>query len=234
MRALILLPLLAMSACIIPTPAPGFGTACLAGELPENLYEYDGDNLLFEIEGTVITDGTGPMPETAMECYGTVHRVLQIEDDEGVVWSLGYGIEDALGDDTTPSMPVEPGQEVQLTYRTVQSFGSANGFVLEDEHGLVAALESGTWGPALEQGDVPGLTVTSGAQMTTVDSECGVEGHFAWSFAGDEVLEVQPYGERTLAIDGSDFTVIAVANLQWQGQVQCTDLAGTEIWAVFR
>jgi hypothetical protein len=234
MRTLHLLPLLALSACIIPTPAPGFGTACLGGDLPENLYEYDGDNLLFEIEGTVIDDGVGPMPETAMECYGTVHRVLQIEDDEGVVWSLGYGIEDALGGDRTPYMLVDPGQAVSLRYRTVQSFGSANGFVLEDEAGLVAALESGTWGPALEEGDVPGLAVSSGEQMTTVDSECGAEGHFAWSFEGDETLEVQPYGERTLAIDGQDYSVFAVANLQWQGEVQCTDLAGTKIWAVFR
>jgi hypothetical protein len=231
---ILLLPLLATVACDTPVLELGHATACLAGELPENLYEYDGDNLLFEIEGTVVSDEAGAMPETTMECYWTVERVLTIEAGDGVTWSVGYGVEDPEGALVTPALDVAPGDAVSLTYRSVQSFGSANGFVLEDEAGLVAALESGTWGPALEPGDVPGLNVSSGEMIGTQDSECGTEGHFAWAFEGDEPVEVDPFGEDTVTIGGQAYTAMAVANLQWQGDVQCTDLAGDEIWAVFR
>ena len=235
MRTLpLLLPLLATVACELPVLELGHATACLAGELPENLHEYDGDNLLFEVEGTVVSDEAGAMPETAMECYWTVDRVLTIEDTEGVQWSVGYGVETPEGVSDTPALDVEVGEAVSLTYRTVQSFGAANGFVLEDDDGLVAALESGTWGPALEAGDLPGLTVTSGAMIGTQDSECGTEGHFAWSFAGDDTVEVDPYNQDTVTIGGAAYNAMAVANLQWQGDVQCTDLAGDEVWALFR
>jgi hypothetical protein len=235
MRTLpLLLPLLAAVACDPSMLEVGHATACLAGDLPENLFEYDGDNLLFEIEGSVISDEAGAMPETAMECYWTIDRVLTIEDTEGVLWSVGYGVEDPDGNADTPALDVEEGEAVSLVYRSVQSFGAANGFVLEDDDGLVAALESGTWGPALEDGDVPGLAVTSGDMIGTQDSECGTEGHFAWSFAGDDTVEVDPYGQDTVTIAGAPYTAMAVANLQWQGDVQCTDLAGDEVWAVFR
>ncbi len=229
-----LIALSPLAACDTPVIERGRATACLAGDLPENLYEYDGDNLLFEIEGTVVSDTAEAMPETAMVCYWTIDRVLTIEDSEGTVWSLGYGVEDPEGVSDTPALDVEVGETVSLTYRTVQSFGAANGFVLQDDDGLVAALESGTWGPALEDGDVPGLSVTSGERMGTIDSECGTEGHFAWSFEGDSTVSVDTYGEDIVTIDGAETTAIAVANLQWQGDVQCTDLAGDEIWAVFR
>ncbi len=127
MRTLSLLPLLALLACdlVEPDPERGYATACLAGDLPANLYEYDGDNLLFEVEGVVISDEAGAMPETHMECYWTIDRVLVIEDAEGVTWSVGYGVEAPDGVSETPALDVEVGESVSLTYRSVQAFGSA-------------------------------------------------------------------------------------------------------------
>ncbi len=81
---------------------------------------------------------------------------------------------------------------------------------------------------------MPGLSVGSGEMIGTIESECGTEGHFSWAFEGDSAVEVAPYSSDTVTIDGSDYTAMAIANLQWQGDVQCTDLAGDEIWAVFR
>jgi len=235
MRTLCLLIALSpLVACDTPILEKGSGTSCLAGDLPENLYELDGDNWLFEVEGTVVSDAAEAMPETAMECYFTIDRVLTIEDAEGTLWSVGYGVEDPEGISDTPALDVEVGETVSLTYRTVQSFGAANGFVLEDDDGLVAALESGTWGPALEAGDLPGFTVDSGEMIGTTDSECGTEGHFPWTFAGGTTVTVAPYSEDTVTIGGADYTAMAIANLQWQGDVLCTDLAGDEIWALFR
>jgi hypothetical protein len=232
---LLTLPLLLpLAACEETEPTRGTTTACLAGDLPENLYEYDGENMLFEVEGTVLSDEAGEMPETDAECYWTQHRVLQIEDAEGVVWSVGYGIEEPNGDDVTPALDLAAGDSVSLSYRMVQSFGSAHGFVIEDADGLVAALESGTWGPALEDGDVPGLTVQDGDLLDTLEVECGTEGHFQWTFEGDTTTTVAPYGLGAMDIDGVDYTAMAVANMQWQGDVQCTDLAGDQMWAVFR
>ncbi len=238
MRPLPLLPtlvlLLPLAACEEIEPTRGITSACLAGDLPENLYEYDGENMLFEVEGTVLSDEAGAMPESNAECYWTQHRVLQIEDAEGVVWSVGYGIEEPNEADVTPALDLTAGDSVSLTYRMVQSFGSAHGFVIEDDEGLVAALESGTWGPALEDGDVPGLTVQDGDLLNTLEAECGTEGHFQWVFEGDNDTTVAPYGLGDLSIGGVDYTAMAVANMQWQGDVLCTDLAGDQMWAVFR
>ena len=101
MRALTLtFTFLTLAACDTSIGEPGRATACLAGTLPENLYEYEGDNLLFEVEGTVLSDEAGPMPETAMECYFTISRVLRLEDAEGTIWSLGYA---GTGDPLLPA-----------------------------------------------------------------------------------------------------------------------------------
>jgi hypothetical protein len=234
MRTLTLLPFLALVACDTPVIERGHATACLAGDVADNLYELYETSLLFEVEGTVISDEAGAMPETPMECYWTIDRVLTIEDAEGTTWTLGYGVADPDGEPVTFSLDLEPGQSVSLLFRSVQQFGAANGFVLQDDDGLVAALESGTWGPALEASDVPGLRVKSGSMIGTIDSDCGTEGHFAWAFEADETIEVEPFSHDAITIDGAVYSALAVANLQWQGDVQCTDLAGDGIWAVYR
>lgn len=233
-RIAFLLPLLPLTACTASwkdAPA-GFASACLAGALPADLYEQGGAT--FEIDGTVLSDGVDTLPDTSMECYGAHPRVLVLEDGEGVVWSLAYGITDPDDVDATPALDVTVGQTIHLLYRTVAEFGSAQGFVLTDDAGLVAALESGTWGPALEDGDVPDLSVTDGEMMGTLESECGTEGHFAWSFAGDETVDVQPFGQGTVPIGGIDYLAMAVANMQWQGDILCTDMANDQMWAVVR
>ncbi|MFH1469626.1 MAG: hypothetical protein ABIO70_34895 [Pseudomonadota bacterium] len=232
---LTLISLSSLAACAADwQDAPeGFASACLSGDIPEDLYEQGGAS--FTIDGTVIAEGEDTLPpEDLMECYGQRDRVLTLEDGDAGTWHVAFGITDPDDAMATPAMDVVVGQEVHLLYRTVASFGTAQGFVLTDDDGLVAALESGTWGPALQDGDVPGLSVSDGEMMGTLESECGTEGHFAWSFAGDETVEVQPYGSGTVPIDGIDHLALAVANMQWQGDVLCTDLAGDQMWAVFR
>jgi len=158
-----LLLLLALPACDLlgdDGPFTGFASACLGGGMPDDLYEQGGAS--FEIEGTVLSDTGGEPPPSDVECYGFRSRLLSIEDADGTVWTLSYGITDPEGGFETLALDVVPGQAVSLLYRLVAEFGTAQGFVLTDEDGLVAALESGTWGPALEDGDVPGLAVSDG------------------------------------------------------------------------
>jgi hypothetical protein len=235
-RITILLPLLPLAACDWidgrnNAPA-GFASACLSGPRPEDLYEQGG--ALFEIEGTVLSDEAGTPPASDMECYGERDRLLSIEEADGTVRVLSYGIADPDGGLETPALDVTVGQQVSLLYRVVAEFGSAQGFVLSDADGLVAALESGTWGPALQDGDVPGLSVRDGNLMYTLEEECGTAGHFEWVFAGDEEVVVEPYGPGSVSIGGALFEAWAIANMQWQGDVQCTDLANDQMWAVFR
>ena len=213
-------------------PFKGFASACLGGALPEDLYEQGG--AVFEIDGTVVSDVEGEPPPSDVECYGERSRVLSIQDAEGAVWTLSYGIADPEGGLEALALDVSAGQAVHLLYRLVAEFGSAQGFVLTDEDGLVAALESGTWGPALQDGDVPGLSVDDGIMFATTDEECGTAGHFQWIFSGDEDVEIEPYSLGSVPIDGVTYQAWSVANLQWQGQIQCTDTADDQMWAVFR
>jgi hypothetical protein len=231
----LLLALFALPACDLfgdDGPFTGFASACLTGALPDDLYEQGGAT--FEIEGTVLSDTAGEPPPSDVECYGFRSRLLAIEDTEGTVWTLSYGITDPDGNLETLALDVAAGQSVSLLYRLVAEFGTAQGFVLTDDDGLVAALESGTWGPALQDGDVPGLSVEDGIMFAETEEECGTAGHFQWVFTGDEAVEIEPYNLGSVPIGGVDYQAWSVANMQWQGQIQCTDTADDQMWAVFR
>ena len=97
----------------------------------------------------------------------------------------------------------------------------------EDETGLVAALESGTWGNALEPEDLPGLAVSSGERVGTVEDQCGTVVRSEILFEGDDAVSLIPYGAGPVLVAGTALQALAVSNESWEGDVVCTDLAGT-------
>jgi hypothetical protein len=128
----------------------GSGAACIDG----NLSFFDPvlpptRPITLDISGTVIADGAIDAMDSVFECWGQVYRALEVLDSDGVTWRIGYGLEDSNGDDVTPAMDLTPGDTVSVRYRAVQEFGSAHGFVVEDDAERVAALEVATWDNAL-------------------------------------------------------------------------------------
>ena len=99
---------------------------------------------------------------------------------------------------------------------------------------MVAALEQGTWGPALQDGDVPGLELSVGEQYGSVEDQCGVQTWTELAFDAESLAVLLPYEAGPLYLGGQSLTAYAIASSQWQGDVQCTDLAGELIWGLFR
>jgi len=214
-------------------PEPGWATTCLEGDV-DQFDTGNFDTYAFDFSGTVVSDGPGNDIDSPLECYRDMARILEVDDGEGTVWRLGYAVQDADGQDTTPEMDLAPGATVSVSFRSVQQFGAANGFVVQDESGLVAALESGTWGPALVPEDLEDLVVSSGEGVGTVEDQCGTLLRSEILFEGDDATSLTPYSTGPVTVAGNELQAMAVINESWQGDVLCTDLAGNLSWAVFR
>jgi len=218
---------------------PGEATACL-GQTIEKSYPaaYD-ETPSWAVEGVVLSFGPAgdAIADALVDCGPSLSQVLRIEAPDTIVWTLGYGIEDpSLGDVSEP-LDVAVGDVVSLTFRAVQSFGSAAGFVLTDAEGLVAALEVGTWGGALEPGDVPGYRVEAGEAVMEEEGGCGTFEHRQTDLYGHytEPSSFNP-GEwgPVEGEDGVTRWARAIQHFEYVGQPSCTDVAGAWSWAIWR
>lgn len=216
-------------------PTVGFVHACVSGPF-DNPYE-DPEYSSFwttSVSGTVVSDAAGSdVGDTPLECYGFAHRVLTLTDAEGETWRFSYGVDDGDEQDVTPALDVSAGGAVTVTFRAVLDFGSANGFVVTDSAGLVGAVEAGTWGSALEAGDVPGLTVQVGDPYGEVDTDCGTRVHDELVFVGDTSVTLAPFEVGSVSVGGVPLDAYGMVATRFE-DVQCTDLAGNVSWAVFR
>ncbi len=229
--ALCVLSTLLASACGFER---GHAAVCVADSLSFQDPE-DPENILIDRSGTVVSDEEnpeGPDPST-FECDALASRFLTLEDANGEQLRLGYGWRDDDDTDITEPLPVSVGDSVELRYRELQSFGTASGFVLQDDDGLVAAVEVGTWGNALQDGDVPGLTVSSGAVYASAYTQCGTQEAHLTELQGDETIGLQALEKGDLQIGGASYTALPLANYGYSS-TNCTDLAGASIWAVWR
>ncbi len=229
-------PLLLMVACSDKDGGPiyadydvGTATACLelgdaatAGAETESI----------DLTGQVYDDDAGTLTGNLHPC-GAVSRVLTILGDDGGIYELGYGVTDADGKDITRKLDVVSGDDVYLHFVSVESFGSASGFVLQDNDSVIAALEVGTWGPALEPGAVPGLTVSAGEVVGGGNTECGATAATEILFAGDAERSARPVEDLLITVSGEALNAYAVAAWEYT-EADCTDVAGAFIWGVFR
>ena len=214
-------------------PAPGALRVCLAGD-----QEADVSSEQFSLvldEATVLSDeAVSSWPTTGgLECWGTPTRALQVEDAAtGAVWWIGYALQDGDGADATPALDVVVGQRVSVLYRAVLSFGMTHGVVIRDDAGVVAVLEEGAWGTALEADD-HGLPISlEEAEYAREDDGCGTLIHRSIAF-GAERLDPWASAPVTLAEAGGEVTAFAVINTTFE-DVSCTDVAGQQAWAVVR
>lgn len=106
------------------TPSLGSGAACIDGDL--SFFDPvlpPTSPITLDISGTVVSDGPSGALNSPFECWGTVYRALEVLDSDGVTWKIGYGLEDADGENVTPAMDLTPGDTVSVRYQAVQEFG---------------------------------------------------------------------------------------------------------------
>jgi hypothetical protein len=210
--------------------------ACVGGDAPDPYQDVQDSWWTADVSGTVVSDGamSGAL-DTAFYCEGTADRVLIVEDADGAQWHFTYGVRDADGADTTPPLDVAAGDAVTVRYRAVLDFGQANGWVATDADGaVVAAFEAGTWGSALQDGDVPGLSVDGSEPIAEVPTDCGPRIHHWLTFTGDDEVQIKPFGMQTVTVGGQALTAYGAIATGFDERVQCTDLAGVTSWAVAR
>jgi hypothetical protein len=218
----------------------GNGQTWLASnQPPPSDPKYRESREVAEVAGVVTAvDGSVAPPSGWQRWYlvGEATRTITIRADDAVEWKLGYRIEQ--GDpavDATPTLQALVGSRVRLVYRAVRSFGSAAGFVLSDDHGVVLAMDLATYGDPLKPDDVPGLTVADGTVLGTVKNDCFDRRNTALVFAGDTSAEVRPGDQAAVSIKGARYTALALFSFKAAGELRCTDIAGEgRGWAVSR
>jgi hypothetical protein len=128
---------------------------------------------------------------------------------------------------------VRSGDDVYLHFVSVQSFGEAEGFVLQDNDSVIGALEVGTWGPALEEGSFPGLTVVAGDPVGGGSEDCGDVVANELVFQGDAERRITPVEDELITAGATAYHAYALASWDYE-TTTCTDVAGEQIWAAIR
>lgn len=186
----------------------------------------DQDDLDLTIDGTVV----------AVAGCADATWAVSVETATGDLYTVGFTVSDGATD-LTPAIPsVVEGEAVSLRVRKRLVWGTVTGFVLTDGGGVAVAVEQGGWGGALEDGDVPGLTVALGELVAIEETICEpLEGH-AIDFEGDALVSVVPVGDDTVSIGGVPYTAFAVAAWEHGPSATCTVLDDSDVtsWLVYR
>ena len=156
--------------------------------------------------------------------------VFQTEDAEHVI---GYSILDPEGNDTSFIPDWTSAENVTLSTHISFVFGMSYGLVLEDDSGIMLALDEGTWGGALKNAELPFEVGQSESEVGFIEEECMTKTGFALTI-GDE--ELVPFGEFAIDIDGQDFTFLSVSAIEYgPGQsCQISDMSDEFAWGIFR
>lgn len=207
-------------------------TACLTPPIGTTL-ETDGETHLVEVVGQITADRAAETdPSAGVRCDGAV-RELEVSTPGGDEWVVGYGWSEG-GLDVTPRLGVTPNSSVVLRFRWVTSFGDAAGFTLYEEDRLVAALDVGTWGPALTPDDLPpGVRVSQGRVTGSDRQDCGHRVARELVFEADETVTLEAVDRAPIRVDGIPSDAWALGGWGWE-EATCADLAGEFSWALWR
>jgi hypothetical protein len=194
---------------------------------------------------TVVVEGTLAVPaapalrqtltDNAWYRGGEATRVLAIDAADGR-WLLGYRVRRGEPpEDITADLGAFAGTRVMLTFRAVNAFGAAPGFVLMDQRGVLLAMDLAVYGDPLKADDVPGLLVLRGRGVGSVKTDCFDQRHTSLVFQGDSPVEVAPSQVSPLLVRGVRAAAITLFSWEASSPIHCTDVAGeARAWALWR
>ena len=190
----------------------------------------------YAFSGTVIAVDSQPEAgwDDTVSCWTEPAQVLVVQDDDGAMWRVGYAwIE---GDwDSTPWIDADRGDRVDVFVRQDLTPGSdAAGFVVYNSDGsLNYVLESGVNGQGLIDGDVEGLTVTSGTNVGTTQGSCGDRQDERIDFTStSDRLALGPGGDAGMDVDGDYMTTCNIDSFAWADATDCAEPAEVS-WVMF-
>ena len=124
-------------------------------------------------------------------------------------------------------------EDVTLSVYTQHSFGTSYGLVVEDDDGILIALEEGYWGGALTDVDLPFTVEKSQNPIAVIEEECVTKTGYALT-VGDDVMA--PYAVYDLTIENMDYKFLSIAAIEYSPGESCqvTDMSDQFSWGVFR
>jgi hypothetical protein len=207
------------TACNTEDPVAGSIRLCLPEDVQPSM-ETEEPNFL---RGSLldIREGSG-------DC--TAELVFQTEEAEHVI---GYSILDPEGNDASFIPSWTSAENVTLSTHISFVFGMSYGLVLEDDSGIMLALDEGTWGGALQDAELPFEVGQSENDIGSTEQECMTKTGFALTIGDDELL---PFGEFDIAIDEQNFTFIAVSAVEYGPGTSCSisDMSDEFAWGIFK
>ena len=169
-----------------------------------------------------------------LDCAENAAHSVEIEELDGTVWTLAYGVTDQTGAHVAPPLDITVGDTVNFLFRQKQAPNTpARGFVVVDGNGLVAALDNGISGGALKQEDIDGLSVNRGLDVGDNKEDCGMRSGSLIQFQGNETVSIEPFSTSTVTIGSASFQAYAVSAYYWT-KGSCDENTDEFSWAIFR
>ena len=169
-----------------------------------------------------------------LDCAENSAYAIDIEESTGTVWTLAYGITDHAGDQVAPSLDLMEGDTVNVIFQQTQNQPDpARGFVVIDGSGLVAAIDNGLSGGALDNAAIDGLNVNRGLAIGDNKEECGLRSGTQIEFRGSTTVAIEPFSTATVNIGASNFEVFAISAYFWS-KANCDENIDELSWAIFR
>ena len=202
-----------------PPPVAGSIQLCIPDELAPSM----------ETEEPVVL--TGSLVDIR-EGNGDCAAELVFESD-GTEHIVGYSILDPEGNDVTFIPDWTSAENVTLSTHISFVFGMSYGLVLEDDSGIMLALDEGTWGGALKNAELPFVVEQSENDIGSIEEECMTKTGYTFKIDDDYMA---PFGEFDLNLNGQDFTFLAVSALEYGPGASCeiSDMSDEFAWAIFR
>ncbi len=188
----------------------------------------------FEIRGTVVNDRISSLDiGNVIPCEQEPGRVLSIEDDNGVIWDVGYAWFAGDGWDSTPAVNVVRGSMVEVLVSQGASGidSTAAGFVVYDTSGMVYAMEAGH-GERGFSSDVDGIRVETELIEGINDGDDCTDS-ISQTFTSDtDRLTLYPGDDASLEVDGEYIITCNITSFEVVDD--CNDTVSESSWVMFR
>ncbi len=163
-------------------------------------------------------------------------QVIQIEDANGTVWTLGVAVEDDRGNDVTPVIDLKVGQTVHASMEITSSFYVHRNVAIRDDNGLaVVWANDGKEDTTLKPNQLDGMSVEESASiMATANDMCGTMLSKALVFSNESKMTVESGVTAVLDMGGYSINVKNISTWDYDTDYQCEDAAGDKLWIAWR
>ena len=232
MRLITLLSVSLLAACDTTNFDAGDVAVCLSNDSTSGIHQTAESS--WDVTGMVTDvrelDGS-EIP--GLDCTDKASVAVDITETNGTTWTVAFGITDPLGENATPDLDLSLNDTVNLFFQQDSGVITNRGMMIVDGDGLVAALDEGINGGALDDQDVLGFDVLRGVEVGATKEECGRRSGPQITFEGSESLTLKPFDQASMRVEDVDYQLQAISSYYWS-KSRCDELTDQLAWSIFR